>query len=147
MNKKGFTLIEMLIVVVVLGILIGVSVSVIGPSQQKERAEDSVRLRNIKAIAEGMESYNQIERAYPPDTSIDDPNSLLYQVYLDEWPGDEYKYTNLSGDFVLEVENSLGGCYKYQSTWFQVMSCPSGQCTPPSDETPSSSSASDCSEL
>lgn len=146
-NNLGLTLIELLIVVVVLGTLAGLSVSIINPLQQEERARDGVRLSKIKTVAESIESYNQIEYSYPPDTSITNSDSLLYEVYLDKWPGDEYKYSNIGGGFVMEVENSLGGCYKYQSSWTQVMRCPETECALLPTQSPDESVASDCSDL
>lgn len=147
--QEGFTLIEMLIVVMVIGVLAGLSVAIINPNQQKGRAEDGVRLKNIKATAEAMESYNQLEATYPPNESIEDDNSLLYEVYLDKWPGDDYKYDydETSDVFVLEVVNSLGQCYKYQSDWAQVMQCPATECALNDGQSPDVSSFSNCSQL
>jgi prepilin-type N-terminal cleavage/methylation domain-containing protein len=61
--KKGFTLIEMLIVVAIIGILASVVVIGIGPAQQ--RARDSRRASDLKQIQTSIELYYNKNGAYP----------------------------------------------------------------------------------
>ncbi len=50
MNKKGFTLLELLIVIGILAILSAVTVLVINPSQLLKRARDSQRLSDVSTM-------------------------------------------------------------------------------------------------
>lgn len=63
MNKKGFTLIEMLIVVAIIGLL--ASVVVLGLGGARESARDAKRAADIKQIANGAEAGNTNPGGYP----------------------------------------------------------------------------------
>lgn len=140
-NESGFTLVELLIVVFVIGALSAVLVSIINPSATQGRARDGVRLNNIKNISEGIEAYRQIEGSYPVNSAPANPNSTLMKTYIKKWPNaladdgaiDEdnytYHYNKVGKGFVMYTKNSLGGCYKYQSDWAKVSTCPVSECS------------------
>lgn len=48
--NKGFTLVELVLVVGVIGILAAVSLSFLNPFQMQKRARDSVRLRDVNSL-------------------------------------------------------------------------------------------------
>ena len=54
-NKKGFTLIEMLIVVVIIGILAAALIPRL--TSVKDKADDSARKANIQQLVTAMASY------------------------------------------------------------------------------------------
>ncbi|TSC60576.1 MAG: putative General secretion pathway protein GspG [Parcubacteria group bacterium LiPW_15] len=62
-RRKGFTLIEMLIVVAIIGILASVVVIGIGPAQQ--RARDSRRASDLKQIQTSLELFYNKNGKYP----------------------------------------------------------------------------------
>lgn len=66
MNKesKGFTIVELLIVIVVIGILAAISIIAYNNVQQKAR--DSQRAQDIKTIAKALEMYYLDHGSYPP---------------------------------------------------------------------------------
>ena len=63
MNKKGFTLIEMLIVVAIVGLL--ASVVVLGIGNARERARDAKRAGDIRQIQNAAEAYYASNNFYP----------------------------------------------------------------------------------
>jgi prepilin-type N-terminal cleavage/methylation domain-containing protein len=63
--KKGFTLIEILIVVVIIGILASVALTVIQPDVLYSRARDSRRQTDLKTLQTGLENYYAENRSYP----------------------------------------------------------------------------------
>ena len=80
MNKKGFTLIEMLVVIAIIAVLVSIVVPVVGNSNNKARgAADAANLRSYAATAalEYLEdgkldttSYDCKSECYPSITSI-----------------------------------------------------------------------------
>lgn len=140
-NQQGFTLMELLIVVSVIAVLTIVSISIIDPTGSQGRARDGVRMSNVNNLSEGIESYRQIEGAYPLDSDPGDPDSLLMKTYLKGWPkplADDgtldslnwsYKYAQIGDGFILYSPTSRGTCYKYQTTWHKLMECPEAECT------------------
>lgn len=70
MNKKttryhrGFTIVELLVVIVVIGILFSVGVAAYSGMQQKTR--DTQRVSDIKTIVKALEMYKTQTGTYPP---------------------------------------------------------------------------------
>lgn len=99
-NKRGFTLIELMVVMVVISILIGIAIPRFkGMQDQANVSKAQMELRTIQA---GIESYyiNQNPKEYPvsTDTIIADSlldaspkiiNEILYDPFL---PEQEYNY-------------------------------------------------------
>ncbi|MFA6533811.1 MAG: type II secretion system protein [Patescibacteria group bacterium] len=64
MNKqKGFTLVELLVVIAVIGLLAVLAVASLNSGHKKER--DSRRLDQVSQIKAGLEMYFQKNNAYP----------------------------------------------------------------------------------
>jgi general secretion pathway protein G len=78
---QGFTLIEMLIVIVVLGILAGITV--FGVSTFKKDSEDAACKANVKTVGVAADAFKAKTGAYP--TTIAD---LTGGGYLKSDPGD-----------------------------------------------------------
>jgi type II secretion system protein G len=62
-RKKGFTLVELLIVIVVIGIL--ASISIVAYNGSQGRARDSRRQNDISELAKGLELYYLDNHKYP----------------------------------------------------------------------------------
>ncbi len=62
-TKKGFTLIEILIVVAIIGILASVVVVGLGPAQKKGR--DSRRVSDLRSVQNALELYYGKNGSYP----------------------------------------------------------------------------------
>jgi type IV pilus assembly protein PilA len=102
-KQEGFTLVELMIVVVILGILAGIGVQQYGNIQQ--RAKEAADAANRKVLTNATNMMLMLD-ANPEDGFVedkltitkDDPGKLVPQ-YLDEWPD------NPMGDdpYVVEV--------------------------------------------
>lgn len=124
-NQQGFTMIELLIVMVILSLLLVVGIGSFMSSQIKAR--DSARKTDLQNIARALELYYNDKGEYPIDTSktgilgmdwgdpFVDPNNTetLYMNLLPSDPGGyAYYYTSVTGDryqlyAYIENENDL----------------------------------------
>ncbi len=92
MNKKGFTLIEMLIVVAIVGLL--ASVVVLGLGGARERSRDAKRAADIKQIQNGAEAGYTNPLGYPaglgdiPGAPTQDPSGNAYDYVVNDFNGD-----------------------------------------------------------
>jgi prepilin-type N-terminal cleavage/methylation domain-containing protein len=99
MNKKAFTLIELLLVVSILSILSGITISVINTKQKSNQAKDTVIRSNLEKIVTGVEAHCNTERYCPALNAPATSTSILMTVYLLSWPTDAtYSYTNNGSD-------------------------------------------------
>ena len=132
MNRKnGFTLIEMMIVVVVISILSGITVSVLNQGKQRDRAKDSVSLANLEKIVSAIESYFYSEGSYPLIETSDNGNPLnndsniVLDQYIQTWPeGIIYIYDSSSSQFAVYVKkNADDNYYKFSSASDAIQEC------------------------
>lgn len=80
-EEQGFTLVELVVVVVILGILAGVGIQQFGNVQ--ERARQSAHKANVKVLTSAAQMYALLEDVQDNKTiEIDD----LVPYYLAEWP-------------------------------------------------------------
>lgn len=65
-NKKGFTLIEVLLVIVIIAILAGIVVIAINPGRQISQANNTQRISDVKAILNAVHQYSIANRGVLP---------------------------------------------------------------------------------
>lgn len=148
---NGFTLVELLIVVTILGILAGVVVSVINPAQQKKNAEDGIRRSNMNKLVYAIEAFYTAEGAYPTNEDRNNPDSKFNRVYVTDWPdnkpsaGTSYIYNQVGTGFALIVSKAATtGCIKYRSDWGKMQDC--SDCSLTSVECTATSTPPTCAE-
>jgi type II secretory pathway pseudopilin PulG len=142
-KDTGITLIELLLVVVVIGVLVGVLMTVINKQRPLSASRDAVFLSRLEAISEVIESYGIVNRQFPSTCTAGIGNcsllvpSYLKQLILDDLFSNGLVYTSdATGTFFrVTIPNSLGTFYVYDSRWDgRVMDCPNvgsalGACT------------------
>src|SRR3989344_2717562 len=73
--KKGFTLMELLIVIAIIGILISISAAAYSTAQKRSR--DSRRQGDLKAMQNALEQYYSANNgSYPPNAAALDTTYL-----------------------------------------------------------------------
>ena len=93
-SKLGFSLVELLIVIAVIGVLTSVLVVVINPSAQIARAHDAQRKSDLRQIQSALEMYRSDNGTYPPSASFPACGNALVGgtvTYLSNIPCDPKK--------------------------------------------------------
>ncbi|PIS22202.1 hypothetical protein COT50_03235 [candidate division WWE3 bacterium CG08_land_8_20_14_0_20_41_10] len=68
-STKGFTLVELLIAISLIGILTGVLLAVLNPRGIQAKARDSQRISDLSKVKVALESYFSDNRGYPTSGS------------------------------------------------------------------------------
>ena len=63
---KGFTLIELIVVIAMIGVMISLLLIFINPFKQIEKAKDAQRQENLKQINNALDTYYNDNNCYPP---------------------------------------------------------------------------------
>jgi prepilin-type N-terminal cleavage/methylation domain-containing protein len=127
-SQKGFTIIELIIVVLVVGLLSGVLVTVIDIGGQRDHARDGVLRQNLNDTVQVIETYRVTEGSYPDGGASQNPmtgsDSTLLSSYLDTWPTG-LVYNEDGSDFSIHVEKATtsGEYFKYSSDWQEMREC------------------------
>ena len=87
--KKGFTLVELVVVVAVVGLMTTVTLVLLDPATQLKKARDAKRKADLSQIQSALELYRADQNAYP--TSLPTCGGALYTtttVYIRKAPCD-----------------------------------------------------------
>jgi prepilin-type N-terminal cleavage/methylation domain-containing protein len=142
-TSYGFTLVELLIVISLVGILAGVTISVLNPVQQRRAAEDGVRQANLQKYALGIEAFANATGSYPVTVAFDPTTKVPtapadLATFITRVPQDEptaplsYPYAGLAdgsafGVYVVKASDAAL-CYRYVSAAGKIKECPLAQC-------------------
>ena len=131
---KGFTLVELLLVISIIGILAGVVIGVISPKRQKEIATDTVTQTTMYKFAEGIEAYYSANNTLPTAQMFTDDTITFINAGAKP-PSLKYK---VNGDVFYLCDDSAGDAnihFVYDSSISSgIFKCGPGQavvsCTP-----------------
>lgn len=95
-KQEGFTLVELMIVVVILGILAGIGVQQYGNIQ--ERARKAADEANRKVLTNAANMWLIMKGGFEEDPEAEDPKVVVFTgedndlvpEYVDEWPTNPY---------------------------------------------------------
>ena len=127
-SKDGFTIIELIMVVLVVGLLSGALINVIDVGRQRDYASDGVLRQNLSDISGAIETYRVAEGSYPDKGAGQNPrtgsDSGVVNQYLDDWPSG-FTYFEDGSDFIIYVESATnaGQYFKYSSDWQAIKEC------------------------
>lgn len=93
LNSKGFTIIELLVVIVIIGILVALALPNLFSAQQRGR--DTERKNDLKNISQKLETYYNDNTAYPAGdlAAVATALELDDKVVADPKNSGEYVYT------------------------------------------------------
>ncbi|MFA5388246.1 MAG: prepilin-type N-terminal cleavage/methylation domain-containing protein [Candidatus Omnitrophota bacterium] len=120
MNKKGFTLLELLIVVIILGVLASIALPQYTATIEKARSGEAVI--NIGAIRVALDRYWYQNGALPADNNfsaldIDNPNIITNKLYIYTFTDDGS--TSLVRKYTITASRTLG-TISYWIKWIQA---------------------------
>lgn len=81
-QEHGFTLVELLIVIAIIGLLMGLALA--GMRFAQERARDLQRQNAVRNISAALEAYYVDNREYPTSTTVGNVQTLV-ETYLDDY--------------------------------------------------------------
>ncbi|MDI6891854.1 MAG: prepilin-type N-terminal cleavage/methylation domain-containing protein [Actinomycetota bacterium] len=100
-REKGFTLVELMVVALIIGILVGIAVPVFNVA--RATAQKRTCQANLRTIDGAITTYNATEETYPPAGEIGSGHVLITQHYLKTVPkcpstATNNQYTVVAGD-------------------------------------------------
>ena len=123
----GFTLVELLLVVSVIGIISGVLITVVNPTKQKQIAEDGVIRSNLEKLVQSVEAHCEGEGACPLVASWTNTSSVLRTTYIKAFPTDATYTYAVSSPSAFEIRVPLATnsarYLRYNSVWGQIREC------------------------
>jgi len=81
--ERGFTLVELLIVIAIIGILAGGVMFVLNPSAQMAKARDAIRKSDLRQISTALEVYYASHGSYPVGGAGSDRSCWVQQQTSD----------------------------------------------------------------
>lgn len=106
MNQRGFTLVELIIVIAIISIMAAGVIAVLDPTAQFQKANDTRRKSDLSQIAKALESYYQDHGAYPTSASYKIYDANLGTI---NWGGSWGNYMN-----TVPTDPTTGRNYVYQ---------------------------------
>lgn len=102
-NRKGFTLVEVLIAVTILATLVGGVLLTLNPIQQINKSRDAQRQADLAQIRIASDAYYNDTNCYPTEMPFGHEWSVGETVYMKEVPQDP------------TCNGGTGSCYRYRT--------------------------------
>lgn len=102
----GFTLLELVVVMAILGLLVTATLIMLDPSGQFAKVNDATRRRDLNEIRNALDTYYNDNNCYPQSIPFGDVWQENGVVYMKKVPQDPSCGSNKENCYVYEVDNS-----------------------------------------
>ncbi len=116
MKQNGFTLIEMLIVVVIIATLAGITFKLVGAGGAS--SDRAVARQKLEQLANAIEEYRAEYGKYPPVSKIVGSDGKAYQPFRYEYPGSKDYWTGGGQSGARNLANFLKDVPRDEATVF-----------------------------
>lgn len=108
-KKKGFTLVEMLVVIAIIAILAAIAFGAFSSVQKNSR--DTKRKSNLSTLQSALEQYHADQNYYPASLDLSTVTAIvgIGATYLGTIPKDPQG----GGSYAYQCTNNAGACSRY----------------------------------
>lgn len=113
--NAGFTLIELIVVMAIIGILASIVLAAVNPVEQLAKARDANRKTAVSDIGKAIEAYSTSKSDYPSPATWD--TDLTSNTDLRVLPGNDagFSYTDCTTNLKKGLGSPFGYCYNTDS--------------------------------
>jgi len=129
-NEQGFTLIEIMMSIVIIGILSGIVVSIINPKRQQDIATDAVNKTYVEKLVQAIGAACAGEGTCPATADPGVSTSTLRRIYLSQTPpsfntgtGIYYIASGNTYSIYMAWASNTARYWKYDTTWDSIKEC------------------------
>lgn len=108
LTSRGFTLIEIILVMSLIGIMATVVISLINPVAQFQKSRDAQRKSDLRQIQSALELYRADQGSYPGTLTCGNPLKVASATYMRKIPCDP----NNTGKLIYTYSGGGGMSYK-----------------------------------
>ncbi len=96
-NSSGFTLVEILVVILILAVLFVIAIVAIDPIKQIGKVRDAQRQNDLKQISTALDAFYNDNTSYPIDIGeLDDASKYIQSIPIDPVNADTTNYLYVS---------------------------------------------------
>ena len=104
--SRGFTLVELIVVVAILGIIFVGVVSLFNPSAQINKAQNATRQHDLEEIKTALDTYYDDTGCYPTAVSFDRQFAVNSKIYMNNIPEDPLCLSNGKNCYIYQTDTT-----------------------------------------
>ena len=103
---SGFTLIELVVVILILSVLVTISIVTINPIKQIQKAKDAQRQHDLSQIRNSLDNYYNDTNCYPTSLTMGSQFSSGSTIYIQKVPQDPDFLNGYSDSYLYQTDKT-----------------------------------------